>query len=87
MKIRKPSNQVNHEKTLRAIANQGCDVCPNCGEKRPFNINWETMQPYGIAGGVIENFSTGFFNLKIWQKDIYTCYTCGTEYESEPYQI
>lgn len=57
--------------------------CPVCGESRFFNIDENTRKCYGIAGGVEQVETTGFFNLKFHHYTCFTCYTCGSEWREK----
>lgn len=73
----------------RLKANLGCNRCPCCGENRKQIDYWkEGITHKGISsGGICKNWAEGFFKIKVMQIDCYKCYTCGAEWESDPYEI
>ena len=79
MKILKKSknNYTDFEKK-RMIANKGCNVCPNCGETKEFYFDGGDMK--GIDKGSII-----YHDKFACRTDVYTCFTCGCEWESDPY--
>lgn len=96
MKITKTDKEVSNSNLRKSIANQGCDVCPCCGETKTcedytdeegvmsFLLNG---YPKGISYFTCKNYCKGFFKMKYMQIDCYVCYTCGAEWESEPYEV
>lgn len=84
MRITCDSRKENTEQKRRKLANEGCDKCPCCGETKYFYIS-EDKQMRGISAGMIrtETKIKGFFNLKIIHRDCYSCYTCGSKWESD----
>lgn len=80
------------EKTLNLIkardkANKGCQVCPCCGETQSVgDYIAKGFLNRGILSGLCKNHIAGIFKLKYMQIDCYKCYTCGAEWESEPYE-
>jgi hypothetical protein len=72
MKITKSIDKVKQLENNKSIANKWCDKCPNCGTTSSF--------------GIESSWCTGLFRMKHWKKNHYTCFKCGVEYESEPYE-
>lgn len=88
MRILKTSHEYRTEEAIRALANRGCSVCPCCGESRSLvdYIQETGRLNGGVSGGLVSiECAPGFFSTKIVHKDQYRCYTCGAEWESEPY--
>lgn len=65
-------------------ANKGCNICPNCGENKKFYID-KKGKGKGIGNGIYRTYQEGFFKIKSMRVDCYECYTCGCQWESEPY--
>lgn len=64
-----------------------CKVCPVCKENRQFFIDPE-KGIQGVSSGLISrHISTGLFRSKLYEVRCYKCYTCGAEFESDPYPI
>ena len=96
MKITKTDKEVSNSELRKSIANQGCNICPCCGEtKTTYDYMDEEGIPKFLLGGLskgidstfCKNYCKGFFNMKYMQIDCYKCYTCGAEWESEPYEV
>lgn len=89
MKITKSNRDNELSKMRREIANKGCDVCPCCGEKKHnYEYIEEGQSNKGISGGyIVKNWCKGLFKMKYMQVDCYKCYTCGAEWESDPYEV
>lgn len=89
MKITKTAAQVKCAETNKTIANVGCNICPCCGEtKSTLEYNKEDIFSHkGIASGTYKSWCAGLFRTKRYRIDCYHCYTCGAEWESEPYEI
>ena len=85
MKITKNPNKLSVFERNKIKANVGCDKCPVYGESRTFTIS-EYGKMFGISNGLYKEFYKGFFSIKPTRIDCYRCYTCGAEWESEPYQ-
>ena len=88
MKITKTNKDVNNSNIRKKIANQGCYICPCCGETKSFH---DYVTESGIFKGILDvtcrNYCKGFFKMKYMQVDCYKCETCGAEWESEPYEV
>ena len=86
MKVTMSSDKVNKGAINRKIANHGCMICPCCGENRDMLHNLCTngkVEGIDLIGTITEY--KGFFNIKIYHKDKYHCYTCGASWESDLY--
>ena len=72
-------------KEAERIAKLDCDKCPCCGEaKSAYNYYFEE--------GVEERCTSREFvgrekNKKLYETTHYQCYTCGAQWESEPYEV
>lgn len=86
MRITKDPNKPDVFETNMMTANIGCNRCPNCGETRDHFKCLANGESGGISGGIYRSWTEGFFRIKCMRADVYKCYTCGTEWESEPYQ-
>lgn len=75
MKITKSPNQINSLKQKRELANVGCDICPECGQR---NI--------GISYYKAWCECTWFFKIRHIRIDCYACRKCGCHWESDPYE-
>lgn len=75
MKIIKTADRVAFLKRAEQIANQGCDKCPCCGK------------PYNGIPTVKTWYECGLFKVgKSMKVQGYKCYSCGAEWESDPYE-
>lgn len=88
MRITKTATRSAVQQTTKEIANLGCNICPCCGEAKTvmeyFN---EGIRNKGIFGGLVcKTLAKGLFRPKYMQADCYSCYTCGAQWESEPYE-
>ena len=87
MKITKHADRVKYLKEVKEKANEGCNVCPCCGETRTF---WECCKTPGKSQGVSYGYCVTWVTLfprcKAWRKDCYSCDTCGAEWESDKYE-
>ena len=88
MKITKSSKEVALFAAMKFAANLGCNVCPCCGETKSYgNYMKEGILNRGIMAGLhSKTWVKGIFHMKNMQCDCYKCYSCGAEWESEPYQ-
>lgn len=86
MRITKLVNMSNMCQPSREVANIGCDVCPCCGERKSI-FDWMEDGYYdrGIMGGIAKEYTAGVFQNKNMRIDAYRCYSCGAEWESDPY--
>lgn len=88
MKITKSSKEAASFTAMKAAANAGCNVCPCCGE----TISWDDYMKEGIlnkgimAGFINKTWVEGVFHMRSMKCDCYKCYSCGAEWDSEPYQ-
>ena len=87
MKVTKTADYVSALNAQKASANAGCQQCPCCGETKK---DWEYIEEgiinKGISGGWYKSWAEGWFRMRSMRCDCYKCYTCGAEWESEPYQ-
>ena len=83
MKITKTPDDIKKFEYRKQVANEGCNKCPCCGETRSFN--YHSGKVTGIDSPVCTIRCKGFFNIKFYKIDKYKCFTCGAEWESEPY--
>ena len=69
-------------------ANQFCHVCPVCFEEIPETKYWyKGVMTKGITKTILVRYwSKGFHKYK-GTITAYRCITCGTEWESEPYNV
>lgn len=85
MKITKTNKDVMRMNNRKLIANEGCHICPCCDETERLYFDSENGTK-GIVDGIIKTWHEGFFKTRHMRVDCYVCYTCGAEWESEPYQ-
>ena len=85
MKITKTAADAANYTQRKINANIGCNKCPFCGETKS-NLQYikEGNPNKGISTG-FKHWCEGFFRSRYMQCDTYTCYSCGAEWESEPY--
>lgn len=81
MKITKLPDIKDPKEIAKRKACEGCDKCPYCGNEEEFGLI-KGIYPYAVKYKV-----KGFFNTRIYETSLYKCYKCGTEWESEPYEI
>lgn len=87
MKITQTASDAKRLNTNKSIANRGCNVCPNCGERSDYVKNlFSGKKTGGILNGGQRTWSSGFFKTKHWKVDTYKCMTCGCGWESDPYE-
>lgn len=85
MRITKTIDQVNQLKSSRIKANEGCYVCPNCGNTKianSFYINSDSDSIIKLTSYVVKE---SLFKYKSGTIDHYKCRKCGVEWESEIY--
>lgn len=89
MKITRTADDVQARNERRRKANEGCGVCPCCGEtKNHFyykcrNI-WDRRGiDYGLTA---KRWTKGIFIKRHMRIDVYHCGTCGADWESNPYE-
>lgn len=87
MKITKVPKKYDMLEYEKEKALKGCDICPFCGESRPFTLIGNRV--VGVAGGVcyMTTVRTGLFKWESMQVNCFTCETCGAKWESEPFRI
>lgn len=87
MKITKTLKTTISFDTMKAIANDGCNVCPCCGEAKSWvDYTKEGILEKGVMKGTCKTWVEGIFHMRNMKCDCYKCYSCGAEWESEPYQ-
>ena len=88
MKITKSSEVTSSFTAMKATANIGCNVCPCCGETKSWfqYMEEDGVCNKGVSGGLAKSWIEGVFRLRCMKCDCYKCYSCGAEWESEPYQ-
>lgn len=87
MKITKTAEKVQAFEKAKMKANAGCEVCPCCGETQ--SVGYYISKGFlhrGISSGLCKTWVKGIFKIKNMHVDCYRCYTCGAEWESEPYE-
>lgn len=75
MKITRTAKEALNFDEMKNNANKGCKVCPCCGKPLP-----------KLYFPICKSWTEGFLKMKNMKVDCYKCYTCGAEWESEPYQ-
>lgn len=87
MRITKTADVVASLEARKAAANQECQKCPCCGEtKTIMEYLREGTFNKGISSGCVKIWIEGFIKLRSMKSDLYKCYSCWAEWESEPYQ-
>lgn len=87
MKIIRTASDVSKSKSDRVSANVGCNTCPCCGETRQWDYRL-SGRPAGISPPLVARVNIGnFWMTRYASVDFYECYTCGAEWESDPYDI
>ena len=58
-------------------------MCPNCGENKSLRLTKK-----GTKGIYKDRYvwTGGVFKVRYMRVDRYSCYTCGSRWESEPYE-
>lgn len=82
MKITRDSRKVDKRQLAKAEANKGCDICPCYGETK-------SILDYVDECIIDKGISRGAYRYSGWtgkRKDLYKCYTCGAEWESDWYK-
>lgn len=82
MKIIKQSKK--ERKDIIVKANEGCDVCPCCGESKKY-IEYLRQ---GIVNKGISKLPRNFRKYSLFKTEVadhYECKTCGAEWRSEYY--
>ena len=84
MKITKTINDINKTENARIKANEGCYVCPECGNTKisKFGILEDDDSIIKMSFYVTKE---SLFKYKSGSIDQYICQRCGTEWESEIY--
>ena len=88
MRITKDPDLPDPKDIAKITANLGCNVCPRCGETKDFFDYMSEGLNKGLSGTAtyrLETVKVGFFRTRLMRIDCYSCYTCGCEWESEPY--
>ncbi len=88
MKITKTANEAITEMMKRQTANQGCNICPCCGET--MDILEAIKNGYALKRGIISHIvevpkKNRWFSQKYELVEKYHCNKCGAEWESDPY--
>lgn len=78
--LKKSKNDYTDFEKRRIEANKGCNICPNCGETREFYFEGNNMKGMGRTTIAYHNRW-----IKSYYTDVYNCFTCGCEWESDPY--
>lgn len=87
MKITRTKQQIDAAKMRKEIANNGCDVCPCCGETKSIRDYMDKRIFFkGIKHSTPYCIDKGFIRIKQFYIDRYECLTCGAKWESEPYE-
>ncbi len=88
MRITKTPLQHAAFENARKKANTGCGICPCCGETKSTTdyIKIGILNKGVRKGGLNKTWADGIFHMRNMKCDCYKCYSCGAEWESEPYQ-
>ena len=87
MKITKTDKDASRLAAKKAAANEGCDVCPCCGENRKMSECISAgSKKQGIDHCGVTVWTTGLIFTKNMAKDRYCCLSCGAEWESDAYE-
>ena len=84
MKIIKTSSQAKREQIIKASALSACGKCPECGENKDYAFSIGGSK--GILSTGTRTFSKGVFKQRCFKVERFKCLTCGTEWESDPYE-
>ena len=83
MKIIRQSKTDYTKKELKRIhANKCCNICPKCGESNSYLFYIQNGQEKGVDKYAIAEHHKLF---SCYYTDSYKCYTCGCEWESDPW--
>lgn len=82
MKITKLPNSIDPKEKEKELATKGCDKCPCCGETKDWLKNGAGIMAFPLTTEEVK-----FFSVKYYDKMYYRCFTCGAEWESEPYNM
>lgn len=85
MRIIKSREDVERLEYNKKIANEGCELCPDCGENKSFRVT-KKGRIKGIREMSPHVWMEGFFKIRYMRRDRYYCHTCGCQWESEPYE-
>lgn len=89
MKVTKTASAAASERMARKVAEQGCNVCPCCGETRSW-VDVVKAKGDPLSQGIFDYplhgyVKTGFLRGAYMTVTNYECHTCGARWESEPY--
>lgn len=88
MRVTRTPEDAFYAQRWKRWANAGCEVCPCCGERKTeMEYCEEGVYNKAVSGGTCKRWAKGLFRVRYIQVDRYWCYTCGAEWESEPYEI
>lgn len=68
-------------------------ACPVCGENREFSFDHDEIVKhgipsfYGIDQATYKEWFKGIIHSKHMRIDCYHCYTCDSDFESQPYEV
>lgn len=89
MRITKTSKECRNEYYVREKANEGCYVCPGCGNTKVMNlfdvVSENVPREECITRMTFRTERSTLFTFKSGSIDKYSCGRCGTEWESEIY--
>ena len=80
MKILKKPDSEDPIMIAKKKALEGCDVCPFCKENKKLYSAAD-----GNKGVAWIDFDYIYKLFKIYKTEVFKCYTCGAEWESDPY--
>lgn len=87
--LKKPDDQ-DPLMIAKKKALEGCYKCPFCGEDQmihPAQTAILRNEPYHNEGIAWIDYYYIYRLFKVYQTEVFKCYTCGAEWESEPYFI